>query len=208
MVKVGLTGARYSGKDAAAKAFAQIGVPVFDADTLLKYILNFDIEVNKKIMDGYGRYIFTGAGATIDPREIRSKSDFERLIEFAEPSLIKAYDRFREKNRESIYTIFHSSILFERGWNEAMDYSISVFSPDAERISRAMLAEKLTRPKIESLISSEMDPLQKSKLSDFVVHNYESAASVFGDSIMQVCKIDQQIVDKFLDKKQWLDVVY
>jgi len=208
MIKVGLTGSRYSGKDAAAKAFKQIGVPVFEADVLLKYILNFDIEVNKQIMDGYGRYIFTGAGATIDPKEIKSKQDFERLLGFAENSLIRAYDRFREKNRESIYTIFHSSILFERGWNEAMDYSISVFSPNAERVARAELAERISRSKIDSLMSSEMDPLQKSKMSDFVIHNYESAASVFGDSIMQVCKIDQQIVDKFLDKKQWLDVVY
>ena len=206
MIKVALTGSRYSGKDSAAKAFRQIGVPVFDADTVLKFIINFDIAVNKDILDNYGKYIFTGPGATIDKGAIKSKEDFDRLIDFAEYSLNCAYERFREENRESIYTIFHSSILFERGWNESMDYTISVFAPSAICAERAERAEKSSRAKVDSLMSSEMDPLQKTQLADFVIHNYESASAAFGDSVMQICKIDQQIVDKFLDQKEWLKV--
>jgi dephospho-CoA kinase len=206
MIKVALTGSRYSGKDSVAKAFRQIGVPVFDADTVLKFIINFDIAVNKDILDNYGKYIFTGPGATIDKGAIKSKEDFDRLIDFAEYSLNCAYERFREENRESIYTIFHSSILFERGWNESMDYTISVFAPSAICAERAERAEKSSRAKVDSLMSSEMDPLQKTQLADFVIHNYESASAAFGDSVMQICKIDQKIVDKFLDQKEWLKV--
>jgi hypothetical protein len=52
-----------------------------------------------------------------------------------------------------------------------------------------------------------MDPLQKTQLADFVIHNYESASAAFGDSVMQICKIDQKIVDKFLDQKEWLKAI-
>ena len=41
MIEIGLTGCRYSGKTSVSKMFKQIGVPVFDADTILKFILNF-----------------------------------------------------------------------------------------------------------------------------------------------------------------------
>lgn len=207
MIKVGLTGARYSGKDAVAKAFRQIGVPVFDADTVLKFIINFDVEVNKDILDNYGKYIFTGPGATIDPKTIEGEKGFDRLIDFAEFALNSAYERFVKENRESIYTIFHSSILFERGWNESMDYNINVFCPNEYRIERAERAEKISRSMIEKLIASEKDQFTKNTLSDFVIHNYELSASAFGDSTMQICKIDQQIVDKFLDQKEWLKVL-
>jgi len=210
MIKVGLTGNRYSGKNAISKAFSQIGIPVFDADTVLKFILNFDVAVNKDILDNYGKYIFTGHGATIDPKAVKSKQDFDRLIDFAEYALNCAYERFSEENKQSIYTIFHSSILFERGWNESMDHTIYVFAPSSVRTERAERDEmqkkgvKASRSKIEALMASEMDPLQKTPMSDFVIHNYESASAAFGDSISQVSKIDQEIVDKFLDQKEWL----
>jgi dephospho-CoA kinase len=207
MIKVGLTGARYSGKDAVAKVFKQIGVPVFDADTVLKFILNFDIAVNKDILDNYGKYIFTGPGAMIDPEAIKSQQDFDRLVDFAEYSLNCAFERFLHENRESIYTIFHSSILFERGWDKGMDYNISVFTPDVVRKQRAELFDRKSREKIDKLASTEMDPTQKNSSSDYVIHNYEMASSIFGDAVSQVCKIDQQIVDKFLDQKEWLKVL-
>ena len=41
MLEIGLTGTRYSGKSTVGKVFNQIHIPVFDADTVLKFILNF-----------------------------------------------------------------------------------------------------------------------------------------------------------------------
>ena len=41
MLEIALTGCRYSGKTTIANKFKKIGVPVFDADTVLKFILNF-----------------------------------------------------------------------------------------------------------------------------------------------------------------------
>ena len=40
MIEVALTGNRYTGKDFIAKKFRKINVPVFDGDTVLKFIIN------------------------------------------------------------------------------------------------------------------------------------------------------------------------
>jgi len=208
MIKASLTGSRYSGKSSAAKAFRQIGVPVFEADPIIKYLLNFDQKVGKEIIEKYGKYIFTGPSATISPKEIKSEKDFDRLISFAEEPLNEAYMRFLEKNSGSVYTIFHSSIVFERGWNNAFDYNISTFAPKQERCVRAQIAEGKTSAEIESLMSIEMDPLVKNSISDFVIHAYDQSIGAFGTLPDQVCKIDQKIVDDFLGNKEPLSEIY
>jgi dephospho-CoA kinase len=204
MIKIGLTGSRYSGKDTVAKLFEQIKVPVFNADIILKFILNFDINVNKDILDNYGEYIFTGPESMIDPKKIRSKKDFDKLVNFAEFELKRAYERFRLENKQSVYTIFHSSILFERGWDKEMDFTINVFAPKDVRSLRCEKITKQSTYNISELMKGEMDDLFKNKLADYTIHNYASCAIAFGDTCDQVNRIDQKIIDKYLIKEQTL----
>ena len=206
MVKIGLTGNRYSGKDATAKLFEQIKIPVFNADVILKFILNFDINVNKDILDNYGEYIFTGPDSMIDPKKIRSKKDFDKLVNFAEFELKRAYERFRLENRQSVYSIFHSSILFERGWDKDMDFNINVFAPKDIRSARCAKVTGQSTYTISELFKGEMDDLVKNKMSDYMIHNYPSATIAFGDSCDQVNKIDRKIIDKYLIKEQTFPV--
>lgn len=205
MIKIGLTGNRYSGKDTIARLFEQIKVPVFNADVILKFILNFDINVNKDILDNYGEYIFTGPESMIDPKKIRSKKDFDRLVDFAQFELKRAYERFRLENKQSVYTIFHSSILFERGWEKDMDYTINVFVPKNVRSLRCEKITKQSTYKISELLKGEMNDLVKNNLSDYTIHNYANSSITFGDSCDQVNRIDQKIIDKYLIKEQSFD---
>lgn len=202
MIKIGLTGNRYSGKDTVANLFEQIKIPVFNADVVLKFILNFDINVNKDILDNYGEYIFTGPESMIDPKKIRSKKDFDRLVNFADFELKRAYERFRLENRQSVYTIFHSSILFERGWDKDMDFSVNVFAPSEVRSERCAKITKKSLHAISELMKGEVNELQKNSSADYIIHNYEKAYSIMGDVCDQVNKIDQRIIDKYLIKEQ------
>ena len=202
MIKIGLTGNRYSGKDTVAKLFEQMRVPVFSADVVLKFILNFDINVNKDILDNYGEYIFTGPDSMIDPKKIRSKKDFDRLVNFAEFELKRAYERFRLENKQSVYTIFHSSILFEREWEKDMDYTINIFAPSEIRSERCAKITKQSLHAISELMKGEINELEKNSKADYVIHNYEKAYPIIGDVCDQASKIDQRIIDKYLIKEQ------
>jgi dephospho-CoA kinase len=46
MFKVGLTGNRYSGKDTVASLFNKISIPVFDADVIVKFLINHNFEMD------------------------------------------------------------------------------------------------------------------------------------------------------------------
>jgi dephospho-CoA kinase len=195
MIKIGLSGNRYSGKTRVVNLYKQIGIPVFDADTVLRFILNYNWELLGEIKEELGSEIFQGD--YLNFREIKSPEVFNNILKMVEPDIIRAYDRFNKK-QTSIYTIFHSSILFEAGWNKNMDRSISVFSSHTDRISRCKKITKMGLLQINDLSKTEMDPLEKNRLSDFIIHNYNDESSAFGDTYNQVCKVDQKIIDTYL----------
>jgi dephospho-CoA kinase len=195
MIKVGLSGNRYSGKTRVVNLFKQIGIPVFDADTLLRFMLNYNWELLGEIKEELGSEIFQGD--YLNFRKIKNTEVFNNILKMVEPDILNAYERFN-KNQKSIYTIFHSSILFERGWDKKMDKSISVFSPNTDRIRRCKKLTNMGLLTINDLTKTEMDPLEKNRLSDFTIHNYNDETSVFGDTLNQVSKVDQKIIDTFL----------
>jgi len=194
MIKVGLSGNRYSGKSRVTNLFKQIDIPVFDVDTILRFILNYNWELLGEIKNELGTEIFQED--YLNFTEIKNTEVFNNVLKMVEPDIFRAYEKFNKK-QNSIYTIFHSSILFESGWDKKMDKSISVFASHSDRISRCKSVTKMGLLSINNLSKTEMDPLEKNRLSDFVIHNYNDETSVFGDTFNQVCKVDQKIIDTF-----------
>jgi dephospho-CoA kinase len=199
MIKIGLTGNRYSGKNRVATLFKQIGVPVFEADVILKFILNHNYELQAEISDRVGRLYFKDG--LLNEEKVKKDGVFSKIMEIVEPELYRAWQKFQEKNYKSIYCIFHSSILFEREWNKSMDFNISVFAPYADRVDRCKFLTNKSVSSIYSLSKLEMDELDKNKLSEYVIHNYNDDSPFYGDALTQVNKIDKKIIDNFLKNK-------
>ena len=201
MLKVGLSGNRYAGKDAVSRLFEQIKIPVFDADIVLKFILNYNFEINYKIRGAFGD-AFSSPGDLLDVKKFKERKQFDDLLDMVEFELFNAYETFNKKHSKSVYTIFHSSILFEREWHKSMDLNINVFSTKNERQLRCSKKTGLEEYQVKQLIATEYDDLVKNTLSKFVIHNYPSAAIPFGDVCEQVNNIDQKIIDDFMFKQQ------
>ncbi len=195
MYRIGLSGNRYSGKDRVSKLFKQIMVPVFNADAVLKFILNWDYKVLGEIKLKLGSDLFHDG--KLDFKKVSQNGNFDKILDFVEPIIMKSYSDFEKKNPKAIYTIFHYSLLFERNINNQMYKNISVFAPDNIRMNRSifMTNEKITT--IDILLKKEMCQFEKNKISDFVVHNYEMS-----DVYDKVNQIDRQIVDEFLNIKE------
>lgn len=196
MIKVGLSGNRYSGKNRVVAMFKQIGIPVFEADVILKFILQHNYELQAEISDKVGRVYFKDG--LLNEEKVKSDGKFSKILEIVKPDLMSAWRRFIIKNKGSIYCIFHSSILFESNLYKEMDQNISVFAPFADRVERCKFLTKKSVSSIYSLVKTEMDELDKNKLSKYVIHNYNIDNSFYGDSLTQVNQIDQLIIDNYL----------
>ena len=196
MLKVGLSGNRYSGKNRIVNLFKQIGVPVFEADVILKFILSHNYELQAEIADRVGRIYFKDG--LLNTEKVKTDGKFSSILDIVEPELYRTWERFLQKNNKAVYCIFHSSILFEKEWNKAMDINVTVFAPYADRIERCKFLTNKSVSSIYSLTKLEMDELDKNNLSDFVIHNYNNDSPFYGDTLTQVNDIDKKIVDKFL----------
>lgn len=198
MIKVGLTGTRFSGKDNALTYFKKIGIPVFDADTVIKFILNYNWEIVEEIKLKLGNEIFD-SNSRLDYNKLVSMGNFSNVLHLIEDDLFFAYDRFNEKNNKLIYSIFNCSVLLEQQWNNKMDYTISVYAPFIERVDRAKKYFGTTAvSKITSLLSKENSELGKNKLADYVIHSYGEH-----NIYTQIHKIDQEIIDNYLYNKTY-----
>lgn len=191
MIKVGLSGNRYSGKDEVCDIFRKLTIPVFEADTVLKFIINHDAAVNSQIMSRLKD--IHGKSSYVDPKFVKTRKEFDIVVDCAQHELMRAYETFSEKHKSSIYTIFHSSILFERNWHRLMNHSIAVFCPKITRMERC---KELTNMKVSDVAMSmrnEIDDLDKNKMANFVIHNYNGRKA-----LDQVHQIDQFVIDSYL----------
>lgn len=196
MVKIGLSGNRFSGKNRVANLFKQVGVSVFEADVVLKFILQHNYELHAEISDKIGNKYFTDGKLNL--MKVKNDGVFSKILDIAKLDLMRAWHRFLIKHEKSIYCIFHSSILFETDFHEQMDYNISVFAPFQDRVERCKFITKKSVSSIYSLISSEMDELEKNKLAKYVIHNYNNDSPFYGDALTQVNEIDKKIIDNYL----------
>ena len=199
MIKIGLTGNRYSGKNRVATLFKQIGVPVFEADVILKFILNHNYELQAEISDKVGRIYFKNG--LLDEERVKKDGKFEQIIDIVKPDLISAWVKFISKNYKSIYCIFHSSILFEADLFKEMNQNITVFAPYVDRVDRCKFVTNKSVSSIYALTKTEMDELDKNKKSNFVIHNYNNDSPFYGDALKQVNEIDKKIIDDYLKGK-------
>ena len=194
MIKVGLSGNRYSGKTAVSKMFKQISIPVFDADTVLRFIISRDLETISQIKSKVGEHIFKNGD--IDSKYI-TEYEFDKILECSKFQLMKAYEVFNQKKSSSIYSIFHSSFLYETDWADEMDFNINVFCPKIHRMERCKETTGMKVSNIAYMLRNEMDDLDKNKMATYIIHNYENM-----DPLTQVNKIDQKIIDFYLKNEQ------
>jgi dephospho-CoA kinase len=194
LLSIGLTGCRFSGKDVVSKLFRQLGVPVFDADVVVKYLLNYRDSMPESVRKAFGlEYVF---GEYINPIAFDTDEKFSSLIDLIEFEVFESYDRFCKKHKDNQYTIFHSSIIHEKNWSKKFDRVICVFTPKDVRIERYKRETGDRLETIWSIFNKEMNETHKNQMSDFIIHNYEDAP----DILKQVKNVDDKIVDVYLEK--------
>lgn len=195
MIKIGLTGSYFCGIDKVSELFENLGVPVFDADLLLKYLINYSEPHRENIMYEFGGDIYSSIG--LKSYKFERKRDVNDLINLIEYEIHHSYKRFNELNKDKLYTIFKYSYLFERGLQEGFDYTSCVYRPKYMRRQDMISKTFISVDKIDKILESEMDEISKKTKSDFVLENYNSSA----DLAMRVKNLDLKIMKKNPDYK-------
>jgi dephospho-CoA kinase len=173
MLKIGLTGGIGSGKTTVANIFKVLGIPVFDADTVAKDLMENDPELKEKLIAQFGPLVFDQgklnrkwlAGIVFqDPYQLNL------LNAMVHPMTLKAAEHWFVGN-DAPYGIKEAALLFEAGAGAGLDYIIGVFAPQHIRIQRVMQRDGLSREEVLRRMQQQVDDIIKMKLCDFVIVN-------------------------------------
>lgn len=200
MIKVGLTGNFWSGHNEVADLFEEKEIKVFDADLVLKFILLYSQEHITKIQAKFGKEIYQSG--LLDLKYFDDNRKFNQLFDIVQLDLIKAYEKWRIKNWNSVYTIFKSSVLFERDLDKHMNFTISVYRPSGLRKWDLTQNTQISKHTIDFILDNEMDELVKNTKSTYQVNNYSSMEISYSERTENLKKQVENIHSALLKKNQ------
>jgi dephospho-CoA kinase len=201
MFKVGLSGNYYSGQNEVYQILEEYEVPVFNANLITKFMINYSPKHIKQIKSTFGENSYNLG--LLNLNKFTSNSDYDKLFEIIEFDLLKSFELFRIQNKNSFYTIFYFDQLFERGINNLMNFSVTCYRPKYQRRSDMKYLTTLSDNIINKILDTETDELIKNEKSDFVIHNYNKNGDYKSDIVVgldtQVFKLHKSIMAKKMD---------
>jgi dephospho-CoA kinase len=171
MIKLALTGSIGMGKSTVAQMFALAGIPVFDADAVVRRLQG----PGGALVDPIGEH-FPGTlrGGVLDRERLAEVvlEDPNKLAELeaiVHPAVRAARDAFIEEHRDEPALLFEIPLLFETGGEGEFDKVIVVSAPAEVQRARVLSRAGMTQDKLESILSRQIPDQEKRGRADFVV---------------------------------------
>ena len=106
MLRIGLTGGIGSGKSTVARIFEVLGIPVYDADSAAKRLMQEDEELKNKIKNSFGEEAYKNG--ILDRKylaeQVFVKSEkLDLLNSLVHPATIKDASEWMEQTNSSLY---------------------------------------------------------------------------------------------------------
>jgi dephospho-CoA kinase len=171
MMKLALTGSIGMGKSTVARMFERAGVPVFDADAVVRRLQGPGGGLVSKIGE-----VFPGAVrcGTLD-RDCLAQivlGDPEKLAaleRIVHPAVRRAREEFVDGHKDAAALLFEIPLLFETGGEKEFDKILVVSAPAELQRARVLERAGLTAAKLESILARQTPDEEKRRRADFVI---------------------------------------
>jgi dephospho-CoA kinase len=171
MMRIALTGSIGMGKSTVARMFEAAGIPVFDADAVVRNLQG----PGGALVDEIGkRFPGTVEGGLLD-RERLARIVLEDPALLAEleaivhPAVRDAREAFIDANRDAPALLFEIPLLFETGGDEGFDKVVVVSAPAQAQRARVLERPGMSEAKFRSILSRQLPDEEKRRRADFVV---------------------------------------
>ena len=171
MIRLAITGSIGMGKSTVAEMFERAGVPLFDADAVVRDLQANDPELIAAIDR---RFPGTVAGGVLD-RDRLSRlvlgypAELEALEAIVHPEVQEARAKFLKENEDAPALLFDIPLLFETGGEKAFDKIIVVSAPDTIQRQRVLARPGMTEEKLDAILERQTPDEEKRRRADFVV---------------------------------------
>jgi len=174
MLKIGLTGGIGSGKTTVGMVFKKLGIPVYDADTQAKRLMNSDDELKSALKSAFGSDIYREDG-TLARRRLAEiifsePAMLEKVNGWVHPAVARDFEHWCSR-QAAPYVIEEAAIIFERNIASRFAKVILVTASDEVRIRRVCRRDKAAPEEVRKRMANQWTEDKKIALADFVIYN-------------------------------------
>ena len=178
MLRIGITGGIGSGKSIASRLFRALGVPVYDADSRARWVMENDTELREQLLAAFGPTIYDQAGRLNRPAlastVFQNPALLGQLNALVHPHVGTDFERWATKQAHAgcPYVVKEAALLFEAGSYKQLDRIITVFAPLAVRQTRVLRRDPhRTIAEVQAIIAKQLSEEEKMQRADYVIFN-------------------------------------
>ena len=171
MIRLALTGSIGMGKSTVARMFEAAGIPVFDADAVVRDLQASDAAL---IMAIGKRFSGTVSHGSLDRDELARRvlgrpEELAALEAIVHPAVHSVRTRFILDHADAPALLFDIPLLFETGGDEAFDKIIVVSAPAKIQRKRVLARPGMTPEKLDAILERQMPDAEKRRRANFIV---------------------------------------
>lgn len=173
MKVIGITGGIGSGKTTCCEIFAELGIPVYYADSRAKQLM-IENPLRAKIEQAFGEKAYDGTllnRSYLSEQVFSSKEKLSVLNGLVHPAVADDFENWVEENKEAKYVLKEAAILFETGAYQNVDITVLVIAPQELRLERVMQRDGSSKEEVQQRMNNQWTQERKVKLADHIINN-------------------------------------
>ena len=178
MRKIGITGGIGSGKTTVCRLFAALGVPVYDADTRARWLMENDAALRGQLAAAFGAAVFDAAGRLDRPRLAAAvfgqPAALARLNALVHPAVGRDFAAWAAAHEAAgaAYVLKEAALMFEsESWRQ-LDQVVAVVAPVAVRQARLVQRDPHRSPEqVAAIMAQQLPDAEKIARAQHVLHN-------------------------------------
>lgn len=171
MISLALTGSIGMGKSTVAAMFAAAGIPVFDADSVVRALQGPGGPLVAPIEARFPGTTRNGAvdRAALAAAVLGHPAELAALEAIVHPAVQRERTRFIAEFADRPALLFDIPLLFETGGEAAFDKVIVVSAPAAVQRARVLARDGMTPEKLDAILARQLPDAEKVARADFVI---------------------------------------
>lgn len=174
MLKLGVTGGIGSGKTQVCSIISAMGYPVFNADSVARWIVEEDSKIISCIKEVFGDDIYVNDllnRKRVAELVFSNPNLLETLNSIVHPAVKEYFNNWVLKYQSRSLVVEEAAILFESGNYKNLDKIIVVTAPVVLRINRVKERDGVSREAILNRINSQFSQDELIKRGDYIIEN-------------------------------------
>ena len=172
---IGITGGIGSGKSLICKIFSTMNIPIYDADSRAKYLINNDLSLKNSIKTLLGKNAYLPTGKYnrkwVASQVFNNPDLLKQLNSLVHPYVHKDSHDWVKKYSKSPFLIYEAALMKAAGDNNMFDKVIVVNAPINLRIQRIQVRDKRSEQEIKDIIARQISDEERLKIADYVIEN-------------------------------------